>query len=266
MKKLVLSVLLLLICLFPIKVLAASDTVENQAGLLTESEISQLNSLATDLNQAIKGQVFILTTNSNTETPRKFANQSLKKKVGEDGNGALLLIDMNQREIYLSTSGNMIDYLSDKRVDQILDDVQAAMADSDYFTASQAFLQKAHEYVKAGPPSGTYRIDEATGKVTYYKSITPLELTISLVVASVIALAFFLVTKWRYQMKTGNYRYGYRQNAQLNLEDQKDQLVNSFVTTRRIPKQKNNGNFGGGGGSSTNSSGGGTFGGGGRSF
>lgn len=263
MKKILL--LLGFLALFnPLKVFAASDTVDDQANLLSPEERTELSKQADAINQKIKGQVFILTTNTNTEEPREFANTQLKARVGKDNNGALLLLDMNQREIYLSTSGNMIDYVTDKRRDRLLDDVEAAMKDGNYYQASADYLSNAKDFVDDGVPSGSYRIDEKTGKVTYYKSITPLEFTIGLIVAAVAAIGFFISVRLRYQLKTGTYRYPYRQNAQLDLIERQDQLVNSFVTTRRIPKPSNNG--GGGGGSTTNSSGGGTFGGGGRSF
>lgn len=263
MKKILL--LLGFLALFnPLKVLAASDTVDDQANLLSPEERTELSKQADAINQKIKGQVFILTTNTNTEEPREFANTQLKARVGKDNNGALLLLDMNQRQIYLSTSGNMIDYVTDKRRDRLLDDVEAAMKVGNYYQASADYLSNAKDFVDDGVPSGSYRIDEKTGKVTYYKSITPLEFTIGLIVAAVAAIGFFISVRLRYQLKTGTYRYPYRQNAQLDLTERQDQLVNSFVTTRRIPKPSNNG--GGGGGSTTNSSGGGTFGGGGRSF
>lgn len=249
----------------PLKAFAASDTVDDQANLLTPEERTELSNQADAINEKIKGEVFILTTNTNTEEPRDFADMQLMDRVGKDNNGALLLLDMNQREIYLSTSGNMIDYLTDKRVDKILDSVTAAMKDSDYYQAGANYLYDTNDFVDAGVPGGSYRVDEKTGKITRYKSIRPFEFIIGLIVAAVAAIAFFVSVRLRYQLKTGTYRYPYRQNAQLDLTERQDQLVNSFVTTRRIPKPSNN-NGGGGGGSSTHSTGGGTFGGGGRSF
>ncbi|MBO0451050.1 TPM domain-containing protein [Candidatus Enterococcus murrayae] len=249
----------------PLKVLAASDTVDDQANLLSSEERTDLSKQADAINKEIKGEVFIVTTDSNTEKPRKFANEQLMSRVGKNNNGALLLLDMNQRKIYLSTSGNMIDYVTDKRRDKLLDDVTAAMKDGNYYQATLNYLTNAKEFVDAGVPGGSYRKDEKTGKITYYKSITPVEMAISLVAALAAAVGFFLFVRLRYQLKTGNYHYPYRQNAQLDLTERQDQLINSFVTTRRIPKPSNN-NSGGGGGSTTNSSGGGTFGGGGRSF
>lgn len=266
MKKYLLLLLFLCI-LIPTKVFAANDTVTDQAGLFNDTEIQELSQKADQLNQQIKGEVFILTTDTNEAEPREFANQNLIRRVGKDNNGALLLIDMNQREVYLTTSGNMIDYLTDRRVDNILDDVQSDLQDGDYYDAGNAFFAKSAEFVSDGVPRGSYRIDEETGKITYYKSITPVEAIISLVVAAIAGIAFFIFVRLRYQLKSGDFRYQYRQNAQLDLTEKSDTLVNSFVTTRIIPKPKNNSSgFGGGGGSTTNSSGGGTFGGGGRGF
>ena len=65
----------------------------------------------------------------------------------------------------------------------------------------------------------------------------------------------------------GGYKYPYQEKSSIKLTQKEDRLVNSFVTTRRIPRPpKNNGGGGFGGGTTTHSSGGGTFGGGGRSF
>ena len=48
-----------------------------------------------------------------------------------------------------------------------------------------------------------------------------------------------------------HWNYGYQENGKLNLSKQSDTLVNSFITTRRIPRNNNSsgGGFSGGGGS-----------------
>ena len=107
-------------------------------------------------------------------------------------------------------------------------------------------------------------MDEETGKITRYKVLTPVEIVISIVLALVLSLVFYFVTVSRYQLKSGTYKYPFREKSTIKLTDKTDRLTNSFVTTRRIPKSPPPGS--GGGGSTTHSSGGGTFGGGGRSF
>lgn len=104
------------------------------------------------------------------------------------------------------------------------------------------------------------------GKITRYKAITPLEMVIAFAAALILSLVFLGINISKYQLKFSSYQYPFRDKTTLNLTSRTDQLTNSFITTRRIPK--NNGGSGGmgGGGSTTHSTGGGTFGGGGRSF
>lgn len=113
-------------------------------------------------------------------------------------------------------------------------------------------------------PGGHYRIDEATGKITRYKVLTTVEIVIAVALAAILSIAFYMITVSRYQLKSGTYKYPFREKASIKLTDKTDRLTNSFVTTRHIPKAPPPGS--GGGGSTTHSSGGGTFGGGGRSF
>ena len=232
---------------------AATPPINDEAGLFTQEQIQSLEKQVQPLNEKIKGQVLIVTTTSNSEEPRDFADDYLRNAVGNDNNGSVLLLDMGQR-----------DYLDDNRIDAILDDVYDQMSNDAYYEAAQAYLTKASEYVADGVPGGHYRVDEETGKITRYKVLTPVEIVISIVLALVLSLVFYFVTVSRYQLKSGTYKYPFREKSTIKLTDKTDRLTNSFVTTRRIPKSPPPGS--GGGGSTTHSSGGGTFGGGGRSF
>lgn len=251
---------------FSLTVHASSPTVNDQAGLFTLEEISQMEQLASTINQEIKGEVFVITTTSNTESPETFSDNYLRERIGNDNNGAVLLLDMNQREIYLSTSGNMIDYLTDSRIDTILDSVFDQMRNENYGQAAINYLTLTQDFIKKGVPGGHYRIDRETGKITRYKVLTGFEIFIALTIAFISAGIFFIFVKSRYQLKSGTYTYPFNEKSNFKLLSKEDRLVNSFVTTRRIPKPPSNSGGGGGGGSTTHSSGGGTFGGGGRSF
>ncbi|ASZ08049.1 MULTISPECIES: TPM domain-containing protein [Enterococcus] len=252
-------------CFFPLVAHAATPTVNDEAGLFTTEQIQALENQAKPINEKIKGEVLIVTTTNNSDEPRDFADDYLRDAVGNNENGSVLLLDMGQREIYISTSGNMIDYLDDNRIESTLDEVYDGMSNQDYYQAATAYLTKVADYVEAGVPGGHYRVDEETGKITRYKVLTTVEIVLALIVALVLSLVFYFVTVSKYQLKFGSYKYPYRENSSIKLTDKTDRLTNSFVTTRRIPKSPPPGS-GGGGGSTTHSSGGGTFGGGGRSF
>lgn len=257
--------LLLSFLFFSLPVHAASPTVNDEVGLFTAEEINAMNQTASEINQEIKGEIFVVTTTKNSESPETFADNYLRDRVGNDNNGAVLLLDMSQREIYISTSGNMSDYLTDSRIDSILDSVYDQMVDENYGAAALNYFTMAQDYITKGVPGGHYRVDRETGKITRYKVLTSFEIFIALTIALISAGAFFIFIKSRYQLKSGTYTYPFKEKSNLKLVSKEDRLVNSFVTTRRIPKPPTN-SGGGGGGSTTHSSGGGTFGGGGRSF
>lgn len=267
-KKIGLSLLLLFsFLLTSLPVFAESPTVTDEAGLFTPEEIDEFTRLAQEINQTIKGEIFITTQVNNTQDPETFSDNFLRDRVGNNNNGSVLLLDMTQREIYISTSGNMIDYLDDARIEKILDGVYDGMSTGNYAQAAQSYLTMAQEYIAQGVPKGHYRVDRDTGKITYYKVLTTGEILFALVIAVLVSGVFFVIIKSRYQLKSGTYKYPFLEQSSFKLKEKEDRLTNSFVTTRRIPKPpSNSGGSGGGGGSTTHSSGGGSFGGGGRSF
>lgn len=245
---------------------AAAATVEDDARLFTDQQIAELNKTGNTLNEKIKGEVFVYTTNEGVDDMEEFADDYLRDKVGNNNNGSVLVIDMGNRNYYISTSGNMIDYITDGRLDDLKSDVEDELRNGDNYAAASQYLKSATDYVNAGVPGGHYRIDRETGKITYYKTITTFEAFIAVAVSAVAAIAFFVVIKGRYQLRLGTYKYPYQQNSDVKLTVNDNRLVNSFVTTRRIVRNNNSGGGGFGGGSTTHSSGGGSFGGGGGSF
>ncbi|MGC3033535.1 TPM domain-containing protein, partial [Enterococcus faecalis] len=76
-----------------------------------------------------KASVFIVTTNNKTYgDEQEFADHYLLIKVGKDQNAILFLIVMDLRKVYISTSGNMIVYMTDARIDDTLDKVMDGMS------------------------------------------------------------------------------------------------------------------------------------------
>jgi uncharacterized protein len=271
MKKLMTPLLLFFgFFLLATPVYGATQTVVDEAELFTAEEIESFNELAQTINEKIKGEVFIVTTDTNQIKPETHADNLLRDRIGNDNNGSLLLLDMRQREIFITTSGNMIDYLNDRRIESLLDDVYDGMSTQNYGQAARSYLVGVSNYIDEGVPKGHYRIDRDTGKITYYKVLTMVEIAIALIIAAAISLGIFFFIKSRYQMTSGTFKYDSTRNTSFNVLRREDRLVNSFVRTRRIPRNTSSGGGGGGrsggGGSTTRSSGGGTFGGGGRKF
>lgn len=53
---------------------AATPAVNDEAGLFTQEQIQSLEQQIQPINEKIKGQIFIVTTTSNSEEPRTFAD------------------------------------------------------------------------------------------------------------------------------------------------------------------------------------------------
>lgn len=250
MKKIIAFFLLLLgLFLLPSGVHAQASAIEDGAGLLTPDEITSLDSEISKVNENMKGQLFVVTSSTDVGDIDDYSENYLDEKLGNSNNGAVLAIDMSQRKFYIYGVGNFADFVNRDRHDKMLDAVEEDMRSGDYSGAASSFVSMTQQYIDAGLPGGqSYTMDPETGEITVKKGFTPLELAIAFIVATVAGLAVFFVNRARYQLKFGDEEYDYRANSSLNLTEQSDQLVNSFVTTRHIPRPSNNNGGGGGGG------------------
>lgn len=224
--------------------------IDDQAGIL--SSVDTLESSARTIADHTKASIFVVTTRTNHQSPQAFSENYLENKIGVGENGIVLLIDMGQRHVYIFADGNMQWYITESRIDSILDEVQPDLANGNYQEGVQTFLRAVQYYVGAGIPGGrSYTVDEQTGEITFHRSFRPMFVLIALGVALVGAVVFVVVTVSRYQLKMGTWKYPYNQKGSISLTKRQDILTNSFVRTRKIPRNTNSGGgFGGGGGRS----------------
>lgn len=130
------------------------------------------------------------------------------------------------------------------------------MTDNNYYQAVSGFFDQVSKYYQAGiPTSRKYSINSETGAVTFHRSFQPLSILIALIISLIAAGGFVWAIYRRYQMKDAHavWRYDYGRNGNLELHQREDILVNTFITTRIIPRpSSDNNNFsdGSGGGRS----------------
>lgn len=266
----------------PVSVGEGAQRVFDLAGLLTEEECGRFEEQIAGMRTAMNMDVVLVTTD---ETDGKSAEQYADDFYDEGGfgtrsdySGVLFLIDMDNREIYISTSGTMIRFLTDKRVDKMLDRAYLYAGDGDYAGVMRQFLADTVTYFREGIPGGQYNYDTETGRISIYRSIRWYEALLAFAVAFFCGTAACLTVRREYAMKqergrAAGYNLAYRADARFAFHDQNDVLVNSFVTRRVLPRNTGGGRMSGGGfgsggqRSSSHTSGGGrTHGGGGRRF
>lgn len=267
---------------------AMADSGENrvfdEAGLFTEQENRELQESVRAASEAIGMYLGVLTTDdASGKTTEQLADDFYEENAlgtGRDHSGALCVIDMDNRQLYISTEGDMIRYLTDDRINGILDNAIGYVGDEEYARGITVMLDDIKSYVAAGIVDGQYNYDRDTGEVSVYrkKSITPLEGLFAFLAAGALATFPCISTVKRYKMESEkrqalNYHLAYRGSSAFAFTLTNDLFINKMVSQRRINQNVGGGGSGRpGGGSSAGrstvhrSGGGRTHGGGGRGF
>lgn len=286
-------IVVLLLSVFCVGTAFASETagetrVFDMAGLFSDPEKADLEDQLARVRDVIKMDAAIVTTEENSGSARAFADdfyEEMELGTGNGHDGVLFLIDMENGELWISTEGDMIRYLTDARIEAILDDVFGYAADGEFYESAVCFLDDLEICVSNGIAKDQYNYNEETGAVSRYRSIRWYEFLFAFLISAAVAgIAVFSVVR-DYGMKNS----GTRLAANFNLSYRKDSrftagnilagvLLGSYVTKQVIASQKKGSSggsmgsrsgrsFSGGGRSTTHrSSSGRTHGGGGRKF
>lgn len=255
---------LLAVMLLPAAALADTANVFDQADLLSfEQEDSLQHSIDAFKGEYNADMVIVTTTDAEGKTSREYADDYFDFNgfgMGSDKSGILFLINMDARETYISTSGTMIDILSDDRTGDLLDAQTPYLQDGDYYGALALSIDRTGGYMAAGPVAGQYRQPE--------NGLSPLWMVISILIGAGVGGLVVLIIYKTYKKEYKTVPYDYQNQAKLNLKTKQDTLVDTRVTSRYIPPPDSGSGSGSlGGRSSTHtSSSGRTHGGGGRGF
>lgn len=231
---------------------AQISMVEDNASLLSDSEISTLNATLKDVSTTCKCNVVFATANdlnnasfSYDGTTADYADRYYETLCGKDTDGVLLLVVLRnkqgKRETYISTSGKCIKRLSDSEREAIFDDLQ-----NNHNPDSKGYydmLNAAALDLKEDLPP----------HLKWY--MLPLAFIIGFAIAMII-LFFLKKQLTTVQMQRGAVNYV--RPGSMNVTASRDTYLYSTVSRTARPKDS--------GSSSHTSSGGGTHGGGGRTF
>ena len=275
-KKLMLVFLLLLL---PVIALADAQ-VFDEINLFSDSEIARMNEIITQVENEHQVDLAVLATMS---VPDDYSESMWKIRdyaddyydyggfgMGEDFSGMLIMLDMNNRAMWLSTGGVMMEYINDSREEAILDDAYAYLSVGRYGEAMIAALNRTARYMDQGRAEGTFLYDEATGKRLggIYNALTSGEIGLAVAVGAGAALMFFLSVSGSYNLSGSTYSYDRSANASVQLTRDEETFVTQFITRRpRDTGSSGSGSGGRSGGSGVHrSSSGRSHGGGGRRF
>lgn len=257
-----LATLLIFVCI--ITVSAEANDVYDDAGLFYESEAIQ-NSID-EFKEATGWNIAIVTTDdSNGKSSMAYADDFYDELFGINTDGILYLIDMDNRENWISTSGEAILYIDDDRIERILDKTTPNLSDGDFDGAAIAFIQTTAKYYRDGIPDSNkdYTIDrdgEYVRKPNYDAAIP------AIVIALIAAGIGVIIVVVRYKIHSTPSANVYMDQRETSFRDRRDLFIREYTTQVHIDRDSGGGGRSGGGSSTHHSSSGGCHGGGGRGF
>ena len=123
------------------------------------------------------------------------------------GTGILFLIDMDNRQAWISTSGEAITYFTDQRIEWTLDNIFEFLPDGNYAGSFQAFLDSVELYMNRPVRAG----ETSDGSVWWAGNL--FQAGVGLVVGLIVVFTF--IARSRSRMTAGNrdYMTGVRMNV-----------------------------------------------------
>lgn len=237
----------------PVKAAENLMRLTDQAELLNETQKESLGGMLDEISERQNCDVVILTTNSlNGKTAEAFADDYYDENgygSGEQKDGILFLVSMENRDWAISTCGFGIDAFTDAGQEYIMDEVLPYLSDGKYEKAFERFAKLCDQFLaqaKEGEPYDVGHLPKGTVSLFWIPA--------DLLIGFLIALCMGNRKKSRLKsVRKKNEAKDYVVPGSLRIIADQEWLVNRTVSTRVIEKSNS-----GSGGSSTHTSSSGT--------
>lgn len=235
MKKYISIIVMILVLLLPITAHAAGAYyIIDQAGLLSDQEIANLESRAVQISQQYGIDTVILTVLSlGGYSAQDYADDYYDYN-GFDEDGLIFLLAMNEREWYIGTSGDVNDLLSYNEIDYL---AEAAISEFSYgyYYGFDSFFDALPSALQSSTVSGSNSSGSGIGGI----------LLISILIGA--AAGGITVLVMRSSMNTKKQQrsaYDYMKRDSFHMRVRQDMFLYSQVT--KTPRQQTPPSSGGG--------------------
>ena len=162
----------------------ATNRLVDLAELLTNQEWSDINNILNEISNRQGIDVVIVTINTlGGKSPMAYADDYYDYN-GYAADGVLLLVSMEDRDWWISTSGYGITAFTDAGIEYIGEQITPLLSDEDYAGAFQLFAEKCDEFItqaRTGEPYDSHNLPKEPYSPVFW-------LIASLIVGFVIAL------------------------------------------------------------------------------
>lgn len=268
LRALLLSALILLTVLSPLRAMAAETGpfLVDGAGLLSEEEAADIEAKLTDLKQKYDMDYVIATdTDANISSAMEAADDFFDYNgygTGNDRSGVLLYLNMETRDVWISTRGFGITAFTDAGINYILDDLMYDLSDGYYYDTFETFITLCDDFTLQAKNGTPYDVDHMPEEPFPWLG----GLIMCLGLGAIVGLIYILVLRSQLKSVAPNESaMDYMVSGSMKVTNSRELFLYRTVNRRERPKDPPPSS--GGGGSTTHiSSSGATHGGGGRKF
>ena len=221
--------------------LALSDMQRfvDEAGLLTSSEGSELLDQLNEISERQQVDVVVVTVNSlDGATATEYADDFYDLNgygFGDEGDGILLLISMEERDWAISTSGFGITAFTDAGLEYLSDMIVGDLSDGDYAWAFTIFAEMCDDYIteaKTGEPYDADHLPKDPYVLIFF-------LVVALAIGFVIALIVTGIMRCKLKSVYSQTEAGsYVKKGSLKLTTKNDLYLYKDVKRRERPKEE----------------------------
>lgn len=248
----------------------AETRVIDLCGIFTEKEIAQMEEKIAAIREKFGMDCAVVTSDLVPENLRYETEEETQAYAdawyedhdygeGDDQAGLIYLIDMKNRLPYIGTAGVMIDYISDRRLKDLMKTADPYLQKGQFGASALAVLDKLSGILAKGIEEGHFRYDSETGKrlTGLYNKLTTGEIVLSSVAGVITMLALGFGIWARYNLKRSTYHFNKETQSSVSLSRDEKIFLRQHVTRTHISSGGSRGGGHGGGGSGVHISSGG---------
>lgn len=242
----------------------ASEKVYDFADLFTDSEEQEIYEEVINFITETSLDLAIVTTNSNIKNSTMEYADDFYDYNDFQIDGLVYVIDMQNREFYISTVGTAILYYDDYRIEEALSSMDNAMHSGNYKNSVDILVSKLTTYYNLGYSTTNNKYTISNGKVVY-KTPYSTFIILSLIVSIILTV---ILVKRNKPVKLSQESSMYLVKDGIKITNTSINLINSSPVHRWRRSNESGPGFGNGGGGSSHhtSSSGMSHGGGGHKF
>lgn len=237
------AMLLAVLTAFPTFAASDMERFVDEAGLLTDSEGRELLDKLNEISERQQVDVVIVTVNSlEGASVMEYADDFYEANgygFGDEEDGIMFLMSMEERDWFMSTSGFGITAFTDAGMEYIFEMIQTDLSKGDYAWAFTTFAEMCDDYITQAKTGEPYDVGHLPKEPLVLLVFLVFALAVGFVI-SLIVTGFMRLSLKSVYSKTEVDSYAKKGSLKLTVEN--ELYLYKHVDRREKPKEENTGN------------------------